>query len=247
MRDLRWPRKTAPPSDRRRGTADRPATAAVRSPDIQRAAGRRGHEQTCQAIRGLDPDKVEQTVPFIQLMVRLRDLPARLGRRPHRATPNRTGRGFPPRCPTLVPVIGALGSWPSGAPPAELHMRLEGCDQHAGPGGLRIDVREHARDRPEHRGRPADQLRGHPGAGGRGHRRPGRRGGSSRGRRPDPHARATERRDPADGRTGRRQGRQRAAAGPGRRRPGPAGVAERPRPPGRPGRGFRHPDQGRPR
>ncbi len=42
-------------------------------------------ERTYQAIRALDPDQVGQTVPFMQLMVRLRDLPARLGRAPRRA------------------------------------------------------------------------------------------------------------------------------------------------------------------
>jgi hypothetical protein len=42
-------------------------------------------ERTYQAIRALDPDQVGQTVPFMQLMVRLRDLPARLGRPPRRA------------------------------------------------------------------------------------------------------------------------------------------------------------------
>jgi hypothetical protein len=44
-----------------------------------------GTEQTYRAVRALDPDQVGQTVPFMQLMVRLRDLPARLGRRPRRA------------------------------------------------------------------------------------------------------------------------------------------------------------------
>jgi hypothetical protein len=44
-----------------------------------------GTELTYQAVRALDPDQVGQTVPFMQLMVRLRDLPARLGRRPRRA------------------------------------------------------------------------------------------------------------------------------------------------------------------
>jgi hypothetical protein len=43
-------------------------------------------------------------------------------------------------------------------------------------------------------------LRGDPGPGGRGHRRAGRRSRSPGGRRSDPHARAVERRDPADGR-----------------------------------------------
>ena len=33
------------------------------------------------------PDRVGQTVPFMQLMVRLRDLLARLGRRPPQAIP----------------------------------------------------------------------------------------------------------------------------------------------------------------
>jgi hypothetical protein len=42
-------------------------------------------ERTYRAIRALDPDQVGQTVPFMQLMVRLRDLPARLGRAPRRA------------------------------------------------------------------------------------------------------------------------------------------------------------------
>jgi hypothetical protein len=42
-------------------------------------------ERTYQAIRALDPDQVGQTVPFMQLMVRLRGLPARLGRAPRRA------------------------------------------------------------------------------------------------------------------------------------------------------------------
>jgi len=42
-------------------------------------------ERTYQAIRALDPDQVGQTVPFMQLMVRLRDLPARLGRAPRPA------------------------------------------------------------------------------------------------------------------------------------------------------------------
>jgi hypothetical protein len=46
-----------------------------------------GTERTYQAVRALDPDQVGQTVPFMQLMVRLRDLPARLGRRPRRAAP----------------------------------------------------------------------------------------------------------------------------------------------------------------
>jgi hypothetical protein len=46
-----------------------------------------GTERTYQAVRALDPDQVGQTVPFMQLMVRLRDLPARLGRRPRRAVP----------------------------------------------------------------------------------------------------------------------------------------------------------------
>jgi hypothetical protein len=32
-------------------------------------------ERTYRAIRALDPDQVGQTVPFMQLMVRLRDLP----------------------------------------------------------------------------------------------------------------------------------------------------------------------------
>jgi len=41
--------------------------------------------RTYRAIRALDPDQVGQTVPFMQLMVRLRDLPARLGQAPHRA------------------------------------------------------------------------------------------------------------------------------------------------------------------
>jgi hypothetical protein len=40
-----------------------------------------GAERTYQAVRALDPDQVGQSVPFMQLMVRLRDLPARLGRR----------------------------------------------------------------------------------------------------------------------------------------------------------------------
>jgi hypothetical protein len=44
-----------------------------------------GTEQTYRAVRALDPDQVAQTVPFMQLTVRLRDLPARLGRRPRRA------------------------------------------------------------------------------------------------------------------------------------------------------------------
>ena len=43
-----------------------------------------GTEQTYQAVRGLDPDQVGQSVPLMQPMVRLRDLPARLG---WRATP----------------------------------------------------------------------------------------------------------------------------------------------------------------
>ena len=42
-------------------------------------------ERTYQAVRALDPDQVGQEVPFMQLMVRLRDLPARLGRAPRRA------------------------------------------------------------------------------------------------------------------------------------------------------------------
>jgi hypothetical protein len=46
-----------------------------------------GTEQTYQAVRALDPDQVAQTIPFMQLMVRLRDRPARLGRRPHRVIP----------------------------------------------------------------------------------------------------------------------------------------------------------------
>jgi hypothetical protein len=46
-----------------------------------------GTEQTYQAVRGLDPDQVGQSVPFMQLMVRLRDLPARLARRPRRSVP----------------------------------------------------------------------------------------------------------------------------------------------------------------
>jgi hypothetical protein len=40
-----------------------------------------GTEQAYQAVRALDPDQVGRSVPFMQLMVRLRDLPARLGRR----------------------------------------------------------------------------------------------------------------------------------------------------------------------
>jgi hypothetical protein len=44
-----------------------------------------GTERTYQAVRALDPDQVGQTVPFMQVMVRLRDLPAQLGRRPRRA------------------------------------------------------------------------------------------------------------------------------------------------------------------
>ena len=46
-----------------------------------------GTEQAYQAVRALDPDQVGQSVPFMQLMVRLRDLPARLGRRGHGAVP----------------------------------------------------------------------------------------------------------------------------------------------------------------
>jgi hypothetical protein len=46
-----------------------------------------GTEQTYQAVRALDPDQVGQTVPFMQLMVRLRELPARLGRPSRRAVP----------------------------------------------------------------------------------------------------------------------------------------------------------------
>ena len=41
--------------------------------------------RTYQAVRALDPDQVGQTVPLMQLMVRFRDLPARLGRRPRQA------------------------------------------------------------------------------------------------------------------------------------------------------------------
>jgi hypothetical protein len=44
-------------------------------------------ELTYQAVRALDPDQVGQSVPFMQLMGRLRDLPARLARRPGRAVP----------------------------------------------------------------------------------------------------------------------------------------------------------------
>lgn len=46
-----------------------------------------GTEQAYQAVRTLDPDQVVQTVPFMQLMVRLRDLPARLRRRSPGAVP----------------------------------------------------------------------------------------------------------------------------------------------------------------
>lgn len=42
-------------------------------------------EQTYQAVKALDPDQVGQSVPFMQLMVRLRDLPVRLRRRSRRA------------------------------------------------------------------------------------------------------------------------------------------------------------------
>jgi hypothetical protein len=38
-------------------------------------------EETYCAVRELDPDQVGETVPFMQLMVRLRDLPARIRRR----------------------------------------------------------------------------------------------------------------------------------------------------------------------
>jgi hypothetical protein len=44
-------------------------------------------ELTYQAVRALDPDQVGQSVPFMQLMVRLRDLPARLRQRSRRAIP----------------------------------------------------------------------------------------------------------------------------------------------------------------
>ena len=46
-----------------------------------------GTEQAYQAVRALDPDRVGRSVPFMQLMVRLRDLPARLGRRARGAVP----------------------------------------------------------------------------------------------------------------------------------------------------------------
>lgn len=40
-----------------------------------------GTEQTYRAVRALDPEQVAQSVPFMPLMARLRELPARLGRR----------------------------------------------------------------------------------------------------------------------------------------------------------------------
>ena len=40
-------------------------------------------EATYRAVRSLDPDQVRQTVPFIQLMGRMRALPARIGSRRH--------------------------------------------------------------------------------------------------------------------------------------------------------------------
>lgn len=46
-----------------------------------------GTERTYLAIRALDPDQVGQTVPFMQMMIRLRDLPARLRLGPRRAIP----------------------------------------------------------------------------------------------------------------------------------------------------------------
>ena len=44
-------------------------------------------EQTYQAVRALDPEQVAQAVPVMQLMSRLRDLPAQLRRRSRSATP----------------------------------------------------------------------------------------------------------------------------------------------------------------
>ena len=79
------------------GREDSPSRAAARELLIDRQLPRfqartfsalvvdASTERTYQAIRALDPDQVGQTVPFMQLMVRLRDLPARLGRAPRRA------------------------------------------------------------------------------------------------------------------------------------------------------------------
>jgi hypothetical protein len=45
-----------------------------------------GTEETYRAVRALDPDQVGQTVPLMRLMVQLRDLPARVGAMPRKAT-----------------------------------------------------------------------------------------------------------------------------------------------------------------
>lgn len=50
-----------------------------------------GTAQAYQAVRALDPDEVTQTVPFMQLMTRLRELPARLGQRSGRTAPPAPG------------------------------------------------------------------------------------------------------------------------------------------------------------
>src|SRR5271169_6965201 len=52
----------------------------------------------------------------------------------------------------------SLATWGSGL--LRLKRRYKGRDQHASTRGLRIDVREHARRRPQHRGRPARYVRG---------------------------------------------------------------------------------------
>jgi hypothetical protein len=98
-------------------------------------------ELTYQAVRGLDPDQVGQTVPFMQLMVRLRDLPARLGRRPRRAIPpaaealtsEQYRQAFLPVAeePGMEFVIGMIGKFMS---PTQMEFRRFDPPEFAGFG-----------------------------------------------------------------------------------------------------------------
>jgi hypothetical protein len=96
-------------------------------------------ERTYQAIRALDPDQVGQTVPFMQLMVRLRDLPARLGRAPRRAIEPVSGELTSEQYrqafllideePGTEFVIGMIGKFMS---PAQMEFRRFDPPQFAG-------------------------------------------------------------------------------------------------------------------
>ena len=167
-----------------------------------------------QAIRNYDPC-ISCSAHFLDLTVE-RSLSGRtvLVHAPAATHADRGDLGPGDSGPRLL-AVRPLAGWAEGS-------MAGGCDEHAGPGGLRIDVRQHPCRRQQHRGRPARQLRGDAGAGGRGHRPADRRSRPARGRRPDPHARAVQRIVQEDGRRGGRQERQRAAARSRRLRSGPA-------------------------